>query len=169
MNLASGGQPTSAPLEYFEGQWTNFHSSTGIKRSCDNIALTGLGGEVHFKGELNPGTLGATARAQSIPFLAGLNSVQCIRSVPANPGSTSPQSYVDGCILNSESDDVDLHPNIIQIRMDAQKVYVEVMNDTGRYPQGQFAIEPGCWGNAFTIPNTTPDTSLYCMKVVDRY
>ena len=168
MNLASGGQPTSAPLEYFEGQWTNFHSSTGIKRSCDNIALTGLGGEVHFKGELNPGTLGATARAQSIPFLAGLNSVQCIRSVPANPGSTSPQSYVDGCILNSESDDVDLHPNIIQIRMDAQKVYVEVMNDTGRYPQGQFAIEPGCWGNAFTIPNTTPDTSLYCMKVVEE-
>ena len=47
-DLAAGGLPTANPVEYRNNNFTGFTTQTGIKRSVDNIALTGVGGRSPF-------------------------------------------------------------------------------------------------------------------------
>tara|TARA_R110002050_G_scaffold111342_2_gene224808 strand:+ start:244 stop:2607 length:2364 start_codon:yes stop_codon:yes gene_type:complete len=166
MDLNPGtGLPVGNPSEYTNGTYTCFFTSTGLKRSSDNVALTGLGGEVHFQGSLDPLAQLATANAQSKHYIAGLNSIQAIRSVTFDPLTETPSgAFVKGCVLNDTGVDTALHPNIIQIRVENQKVFVEVMN-THQAPDGS-PIDRGAWGNCRSPPGA--GISPYGMKIVEE-
>ena len=164
-DLAAGGLPTSNPSEYVNNNFTVFHTTTGIKGASDNIALTGLGGEVHFKGSLNAVTQGASANAQSIPYIAGLNSVQAIQSVPATGGVSSIQTFCNECVINGTGIDTALTPNVIQVRIENQTVFVEVMQ-THLAPNGE-PIDRGAWGNCESNQPPPAGTAPYGMKIVD--
>lgn len=162
--VPGGGLPVGNPSEYVNGNYTSFFTSTGIKRSSDNVALTGLGGELHFRGSLDPAAQAASATSNSKHYIAGLNSLQAIRSVPALPGQTFVGSFVNGCVLNDTGVDTALHPNVVQIRVEDQVVYVEVMN-THQAPDGS-PIDPGAWGNCESPPGA--GISPYGMKIVEQ-
>ena len=86
-------------------------------------------GEVHFRGDLNPGTQGASGVGMSIPYIAGLNSLQAIRSVPKGTAANQQTAYVNGCSLNKGgAEDDQLHPNVVQVRIENGRVHVDIMN-----------------------------------------
>ena len=163
--LSAGGLPPGAPPEYGNNNYTMFTTLTGIKRSSDDIALTGLGGEVHFQGSCNAGAQGATANAESLPYIAGLNSVQCINAVEPIGADNSITTFTNECVLNGAggSTDLALTPNLVQIRIDNMRVYVEILNS--QQARDFSAIDPGSWGNCSSPPGA--DISPYGMKIVE--
>ena len=161
-SLGGGGLPINIPVEYGNRNFTGFTTQTGIKRSSDNVALTGLGGEVHFRGDLDPAAEGATATSMTIPYIAGLNSLQAIRSVPQGAAANQYQAYVDDCVLNGGNPDTPLHPNVVQIRIENGTVFVEVMDVQRQNVNEQ--PNPGAWGNCDQF---AAGTSPYGMKIVD--
>ena len=169
-DLAAGGFPPGNPAEFVNNNHTCFYTTTGIKGAVDNIALTGLGGEVHFKGGIIAGAQSATATAQSIPYIAGLNSVQAIESVPATGGNTSIQNYVDECVINGTGIDTALTPNVVQIRIQDQKVYVEVMQThlPVNPPAPGGPLQRGSWGNCESEQPPPAGTAPYGMKIMDE-
>ena len=148
IDLAAGGLNVGDPTEFYVSNYSLARSDTGIKRAVYEANSNGdiLGGALQFRGQNNAGAPASSATSQALPYICGLNSIQCIKEADASPvgGSTK---FVDDCFINAGGGGVGaLAPNVIQVRItDNQEIIVECMSNTEA--QDGFDIRNGAWGN----------------------
>tara|TARA_R110002020_G_scaffold181364_2_gene376196 strand:- start:4777 stop:7239 length:2463 start_codon:yes stop_codon:yes gene_type:complete len=162
--IAGGKAPGDAP-EYVNNTWSMIRTQTGLKRCVYEGAGDELGGKVQFRGATLPGAFGETASTQSLPYTAGLNSLQAIKAADANG-----DDFINACTYNGTTPNLALTPNVIQVRVEGNEMFVEIMETMNplRYNQ---ALQYGVWGkceeNDDPATATGNDYARSNMRIID--
>lgn len=164
--LITGGVLNPDPVVYVDGKFSMIRTKTGIKRCVYDGLGDELGGKVQFKASVAPDAVGATPGCDSLPYVAGLNSLQAIRAADANG-----EPFVDTCTINGTSGTAALCPNVVQIRVQESKMYVEIMETMNDLRPNQ-ALQYGVWGKCEREDDpayaTGNDYAPYDMRIVDE-
>ena len=146
-DLVAGGKGVGDLQDFGEDNFSMCRSQTGIKRSVYDAvtSVEDLGGALQVRGSNNPGTPGATATSQCVPYMCGLNSVQAIQIADAEgSGGFLNNTSINGGFGATGSV---LSPNVVQVRItDDQDIVVEIM-DTAPVQQDFANLNFGAWGN----------------------
>ena len=151
IDLAAGGLNVGDPTEFEVSNYSLARSDTGIKRAVYEANSNGdiLGGALQFRGQNNAGAPASSATSQALPYICGLNSIQCIKAADATtpPGGFK---FVDFTFINSGSPafGTGFAPNVVQVRItDQQEIVVECMSNTEPQIFPGVQIRNGAWGN----------------------
>ena len=166
LELITGGVLNPDPVSYLTGNFSMLRTKTGLKRCVyEGGGSDELGGKVQFRGSVAPDAFGATAGCDSLPYIAGLNSLQAIKAADANG-----EPFIDTNTINGTTATAALCPNVVQIRVEASVMYVEIMETQNDF-RGNQALQYGVWGKCESDDNpayaTGNDYAPYDMRIVD--